>query len=918
MRIRSGWVISTIVVAAGFVFSSTFPKPPMTLQAEQSPVPPHLRVQAIRSPAFVLSAGQWLNFDLTEGPARVRVLTNASLRAEVNALSDEQVPTREWSYRIYYELLGPDSAVLDSAGYHFRAKLDRYRDPDTGDHFPARFYDGLPGVLAATCETTVNPQSSGVKPRWFRIRLESADPEIDEVVARVFCLSDRPDAQLDKTWHELSDMRRELLAAGSVYPHDLLGIAERRNLLRSVWSPQAPTGYEGISYTQRPLLLLRDIESFQIQQIPSPTGFLVYDQFHAILPVPETPGRVRLTFQGFSQTELPIAPHSVKARWYGKHLHERRVITIRFPGSNGADESSDESDDAADSTGYQTQDVITATPMRPNCWTCDLESRPGLYELTSVTPLIVTADCQPAASGTDSDRQDITPAAMHHRTYATLTGMPVTWELSHLEDSETVVRVSLRAAAGQARPMVAAWTDPNGRSKADLNMIFADSSGMIPDRIKAGVEWRYLDEHDTLLRTGMLTGDLSWSDYDRLSDEVLTTRVSEPSDFYLNIPHNVAKLQLVTTQLPLLVTAATRPLDIPKVTAVPEDYSSFSRRDTNNRSWFSMRPIDHDERIQLGLSPVIVTQTRPPEEDEEIAAGRYTWEDFPPTGEWLGRYMLTPRDPAQPMPDDRSSALFYEITANSTWQTLLSANPGRKTVSPTLTWRFYDSTPSPLRIFVNHELLQEIRPQSVSGDVALSSCLALPDEQSIRVECDTPVQLWMNRISPRDGQPWLKRLAVEFNRPAFEFLYHKQSTEEEHASLSVFRSQSATGRVDLRVAIRPVLNADSAEPMQDFTFRERVFSMAPADAAPSLMLPGSRHLQFDSGHGCLIPFGLDLPPGDYVIRIERSLDRHHEYSREHDPKHNPSAEPLYFILSRTSSGLADVCEISIETLASEL
>jgi len=914
MRLRPGWALAIIVVAAGLTLSSILPKPPMTLKAEHSSVPEHLRIQSIRSPAFVLSADRWLNFDLTESPTRVRVLTNANLRSEVNALSDEEVLAREWTYRIRYELLGPGNAVLHSGTYHFRAKLDRYRDPESGDHFLARFYDGIPSVLAATCETTLDPRSSSVKPRWLRIQLESADPEIDEVITRFYCLNERTDSQLDKTWHELSDARRELLAAGSVYPHDLLGTAERRNLLRSIWSPQAPTGYEGISYTQRPLLVLRDIEPFQVQQIPSPNGFLVYDQFHAMLPVPDTPGRVRLTFQGFSQSELPIAPQSVKLSWHGKRIHERRVTTIRFPPLAETWDPSADGDYAADSATLQTKDVLTATSIRPNCWICDMESSPGLYELQSLTPLIVNADWQPSVSGTDSNRQDITPPAMHQRTYATMTDLPVNFAVPHLEDSQTIVRVTLCAAAGQARPMVTTWTDSDGRRKADLNSVFADSSATIPFSVKASVEWRYLDEHDTLLCTGILTRDLSWSDYDRLSDEVLTTRVSEPSDFYLDIPHNVAKLQLVTTQSPLLLAAATRPLDVPKVTAVPEDYSSFSRGDTNNRSWFSIRAIDHDERIQYGLSPVIVTQTLPPEDDEEIAAGRYTWEDFPPTGEWLGRYVLTPRDPAQPMSDDSTSAMFYEVTANSTWQSRLLGDPGRRTVSLALTYQFHDSVPSPLRFFVDDELIQEIRPQSVSGDVVLLSCLALPDEQSIRVECDVPVQLWMNRIAPRDGQPWSKRLAVEFNRSAFEFVYHKQLTEEEHVSLSVFRPQSATERLDLRVSIRPVLTVDSSEPMRDFTFRERVFSLAPGDVGSSLMLPSSRDLHFDGGRGCLIPFGLDLPPGDYVIEIERTSDNHHE----HEPKHNPSTEPIYFILSRTSSGLSDVRDISIETLASEL
>ena len=920
MRLRFGLIMIILVVVTGLVCSPLVRTMATPSALTEARVPQHLREQAIRSPAFVVPKDQWLEFDLAEGPSRVRVLTNANLNGAVADLTDEELLTHEWAYRIRYELLGSSDVLLDSGDYHFRTKLDRYRDPDSGDDFAARFYDGLPSFLAATRETAFNGMPAASQPRWLRLRLESADPDVEEVIARVYCLLDHPDSQLDKTWQKLSEARRELLADGCAYPHDLLVPSERRNLLRSVWSPLAPAGFEGHSYTQRPLLLLQDVEPFQVRDIPAPTGFLVYDQFHAMLPVPAEPGRVRLEFQAFSTAEKPVPPQTVELHWYGHRAHERRVTTFHFGSVRGGTRESFE--DGEPSTNpiltnpatdglriltnpaTQIENALTAISQGSNRWTCEFEAEDGMFELRSATPLVISADWQPAVVTTADHSSDITPPPAYLRTYATTIEQPVNFSVSHLEDSPTVVRLSIRSAAGQTRRPRALWTDPNGRQKADLNSLFADPTGTIPPQVAATIEWRYLDENNNIVRSGALSGDLAWSAYDRLSEDVLTTRVSEPIDFYFDVPHNVAQLQIVTKRTPLFLSAATRPLDIAKVTAVPEDYSGFTRGDTDNRSWFAMRAIGHEELLQFGLAPLLVTQTRPPKDDEDLAAGRYMWEDFPPNGDWQGRYVLTPRDPQQSMAEDIAPALFYELNSNAVHHTRLLADPGKRTVSPTLVYRFGEVAPSPIRVFIGGELHQEILPQSNNGEISLLPCMLDDAEQQIQLDCNAPVQLWMSRIEPRDGQPWLKRLAVEFDRPSFEFVYHKQSADEERASLSVFRSQSAMERLDLRVSVRPMIAANSNEPAHDFTLRDRVFSLAPSDEAPALMLPAQRDLVFDVGRACLIPFGLDLPKGDYRIHIERN-----SLEDQDDP-----SEDVYFIFSRTTSGVFDVRDITIETV----
>jgi hypothetical protein len=913
-----------------------------------APLPQALLSHATSDPAFVLPIDRWLDFDLPDGISATRLLSNASLTDAVRFLSDEEVLTKEWSYRIQYELRGRGADLIDSGVYHFRTKLDRYRDPQSGDAWSARFYDSQKSGIAVTQEMVLDRQSFDREPQWLRLRLESADPGIEEVVVRANGRLERADSQLTHAWRRLSPDRRTQLSSSSVYPQEMLTRRQQLNLLRTVWSPFAPVGHAGRNYEQRTLFTARDMEPFRVREIPEPAGFCIHRTLNGMLPVPAEPGRLQLEFTTLPMDGAVIAtrqcrswPETVDLLWYGHRFHERSTVKIRFapPGGFG-DETPLNFHEAAGSTIAAIPIAGTGPggvgPDGSRRWKCELPITDGLCELRSAVPLIVRAFWQPLAPSAwqppaSSERQppassvadgvplEVTPQPAYVRTYATTADQPVEFAVSHLAGQMTTVRVSVRAVAGRSRPAPHRSGLEEDQQKVDLNELFLARTGEIPSIVYATIGWRFLDAGGNVVRRGVVTGESAWSVHDRLATDVMTTQVSDPLDYFFNVPDSVTRLQLVTTGAPLLLSMATRPPDVAKVTAIPEDYSAYTRHETDNRSWFAVRPTQHAWFVETGRSPLLIAQPRPPVDDPDLAAGRYLWEDFPPRGDWRARHVLTPRDPAQPMTEESVPLPFHELPCNTDTPLRLLADAGRRTVAPALVFRFGDSPPSPINISIGGRLHHRVIPQSDAGEVVLPPWIVDRDVENVRVDCDVPVQLWMNRVALEEaGSPlWVQRLAVEFDQTTCEFPYKKLSAGPERLSVLLFRPLDDPNRTALRVTIVPQFESGDAAPGTQFTLRERVFSFAPPEGPPTLMLPTPGGSPCDAGRACLIPLGDDLPAGEYLIRITREPTTPHAATKAaHAAMAAPHAakDRMFLIVSRTTPGEFDLRELSIEIL----
>jgi hypothetical protein len=67
-----------------------------------------------------------------------------------------------------------------------------------------------------------------------------------------------PDREIKVAWQRMSGADRRRLAAGNIYPPQLLSEAEKRNLLRWRWRPVGPRGVEGEDYEVKRLYVPDD------------------------------------------------------------------------------------------------------------------------------------------------------------------------------------------------------------------------------------------------------------------------------------------------------------------------------------------------------------------------------------------------------------------------------------------------------------------------------------------------------------------------------------------------------------------------------------------------------------------------------------------------------------------------------------
>lgn len=962
MRLRFRWLLLLIII--GLVAHTVLRSRLMSASvSEPVRVPPTLLDGATRGPAFVVESERWLDFDLPDNTERLRVLTNANLDSIARQLTNQQLNEAEWNYCIRYQLLGLRNVVIDEGTYAFRTKLDRHFDPVTRQTFPVRFFDEQQSCLTITQELNIACRHEKQHAQRLRIRLEPCEStaktvepsgmnmgpyksiasiqatptkltamtnpiHITEVVARLYCLCDRPASRLTQSWRRLSDDQKKRLVAGSIYPHELTDEQSRLNLLRSLWHPAAPLGQVGVGYQQRTLFTLHGAESYAIRPPQQPLGgFRIQPEHHGMIPIPEGGGTLTLHFgDDFASTaDRPSTTkelqRSIELRWFGSKAHERRNWKVDLP--LVSQESPDRGEDGPShraSTITATYDDVTAE------WHCSLPVRGGLFQVITATPMFLRATwiADDAADNPEMTPIEVTPRPSVLRSYLASQTDPVEFSITHLDEHPSPIKISIRAI----------------RNTGNV------SGAAMP------FQWRMLDEHGVVLGSGPVTATAEWSQYDRMlqgtsdSNSSLANRsqdheatapyanapaegigtseivsqatlanessvpligLSEPVDFHFLVPNRVNRLVILATESPLLVTASSRPSDIARRTDVPEDYAAFSRRKSDNRSWFSMRALSHLSLIKEGRAPFVALQPRPPVDDVEMAAGRYSWQDFHPAGNWKARYVLSERDPEQPTAESTASVLYKEIAQSVPHRIEFMVEAGSSTTSPGMAYQFTGSTLAPIDVLVNGVLHHRIKPQSTSGELILPPVTATSDHSlEVRFECSEPLRIWMNRIrfsgdSSNEAKSWLKRLAIEVPTSEMIFPIRKATSGEERLSLRLFRPLGSSGRASIHVLIDSPFKELIGQPTASQTLMRRLYSTAPSPDTSSLLLSAGNAALLDGSRVCIIPLGEDLPPGDYWIRVRV----------EFPDGHNAGS---YLILSQTTSGETDRRDFDVEVI----
>ena len=747
---------------------------------------------------YVLDQERWVEFPIPSQGNLLKVVSNANLDSQSVAQTDT-----DWSYALRYQLADGLGRVLKDAVYHHRTAVSWYRPPGAKQPLTAAFYPAGQPVPADGRLLMINFGETAGAMR-LRLRLASRAVGINSVVVRVYArehLFEPPDAH---RWQRTIRRQQEALAQASVYGLELLRESEQVNLLRLRWNPVGPLGIEGRDYHSQRLYSALDVEAEPLRAPIPPAGLYVDRDLHGTLPIPEPAERITLEFLEPAQT--PPATGSK-----GTAIAATAEVELLWQGPR------------------PTQRATYRVPLSGSSSTLWSEKLGGgLLEVVAPRPLIVKATRHQAGG----EALDLLPEPLYLRLYRLEPDQPLEFAITHVGGQPTFWRVDLRLATPDPAPT-------------------------------ATVRYEFLDARGGVLRQGTLALTGVASLYDSLiGGNTPIERVSEAASYGFALPATVVRVRL-TAASPVLANAYTRPPDLRRNVRVPEDYQPADRAKARGQPvWFPVLPLAAQAWMLEGRTALLSLQTRPPQRDPEVLAGRYDWQDYYPNGDWRGRYLLNPRDPQAPLREEALGAVFQPLAAGVPVRVDLRGPPGRLMVDASLLVLRDSDQPDPVRISVDGQPVYAGVLTLRRGELRLPPLPVGP--RTIRVETAQPARWFINYTAGPAGS-LVRRLAYRLDQQALEFVYAKTSAGVEVLSGVLQRPAGDNRRARLRVTVEMPGSAILG-PFSHPTVREWLYDIQFDTDSPVPVL-GTPSEQVGLGQRFFLPLGDDVPPGNYRVRI---------------------------------------------------
>ena len=274
------------------------------------------REDARRESTTLLTSNDWIEFQVVPGANNIRVLTNAALNTIDAPDYDLSNPRLGWRYAIEYEILDANRTVIRKSEYHFRSQVRQLLDVDADEAIYPLFFGKSSLVSTQTRSMQIANDQLDRPAALVRLRLLSADSQIQEVVARMFGRVQRKDFAERKTWNRMTDRRQESVAKYCVYSHELLTEKERSSLLHWSWM-RCPTMGE---YPQRYLFFIGDEEDQEVRDEQIPLGLYTDSRTLATIPIPEGKANLRLEFWSLDSV---VDSDNVRLAWHGLTPEDR-------------------------------------------------------------------------------------------------------------------------------------------------------------------------------------------------------------------------------------------------------------------------------------------------------------------------------------------------------------------------------------------------------------------------------------------------------------------------------------------------------------------------------------------------------------------------------------------------------------------
>ena len=416
-----------------------------------------------------------------------------------------------------------------------------------------------------------------------------------------------------------------------------------------------------------------------------------------------------------------------------------------------------------------------------------------------------------------------------------------------------------------------AWTVQSGLP-ADFQLLPGDEVGTslrldlraygdgttLPEEVLLQAEYRLLDADGRAVERGRLEATVTPSMIDRVADTQPVADLSDPASFYLRLPPEAVRLELTSRQ-PLLANAYTRPDDLPHRTRVPLDYYAWRGDDAGQPSWFILQPprsrTETPER-----SVVLHVQSRPPERDPELLAGRYQWNALDPQLAARGARILVPLRGEERLRPGGLPGYFQPLTQGT--QTVVVDAPGAtRRLKPQLIYLREASAPFRLTLridgrTVRHELIGR------RGEVSLPPLS--PGRHDVELEASSAGTWLMNYRYP-DASGYLRRMAFRLDDESLRYPVDKRE-DGQLVGARFYSLGDAGASSTVRVRITPDQRA--AEPTQEWTHLERLYQVTPTveEAGVGYVLDQQRE-RLAYGQPILIDLGSDLPDGPMAVEF---------------------------------------------------
>lgn len=767
------------------------------------------------SVAYVLSPDRWTRFPLSGPQQSVRLVSHADVAA---AYRDD--PEAEFRYAYAVQVTDGRGAVLREAVLHQRAQVAALRDRGSGEAFTTAAYADAEEIPTAANAVVLAiedlPRAAEV-----RVRRISAAPEVRRASVRVYERTPVNERRLAVQWERLTPEQRLRIAEGNAYPPALLTEAERTNLLRRQWKPIGPSGVEGRDYRSRSLFLLQELEGEPIDPPALPPGLFVDARHNGTIRLPERGGALVLRVEPV--THLGAASSgTLRLSWYGGGLARREQRELPWSAE--------------------------APEIR-------LELGGGLVEFASDQPVAVRTFLP--------DGTELTQETSQLRAFVAGPEAPVTFPVLHLPDGEgaTPLRVDLRCLCFDAAP---ARGGQGGTPGALPAVALLAGPGATPV-----LRHELLSADGAVLRRGEMPIPVQPSPYDRLLGQD-PLALSEPAKLHFAVPREAAALRL-SASAPVLLAGYNRPPDLPWRAMVPEDYFAPEDPLSTRPAWFGMRPADWEALLAANRSALLAVQPRPPEDDPELLAGRYDWEQFVPAGNWLAREVLVQRE-ATPVRRLSLASIFSPLPeGGEVAAEFVAATPGG-TATPQLMFLRDQGGPATLRLEVDGRAVFSAQVAAARGTVAVPPIPA--GTRRLRAFAPPGTALYINQATPHPGA-LISRRAIRLVSGETVFEFEKRMPAEGEAPELVvahFYGQPAAGEAPPRQEVAIIVEGGPPRgpgPHLGFTIRERLYDVRRGPEPPDVRVLGAAG-QLGPERILFLPFGPDLPPGLYRVRVRLS------------------------------------------------